>query len=83
MPKEDLSTTKTSTRHGNSKSGSRRERIVGTRKEKYKRDAALKKRSEDDPSTQAAELKRKLDEARAKAAAAAKPVSEEIIDVED
>jgi hypothetical protein len=59
------------------------EALVGTRKEKYKRDAALKKRSEDDPSTQAAELKRKLDEARDKAAAAAKPVSEEINDVED
>jgi hypothetical protein len=59
------------------------EALVGTRKEKYKRDAALKKRSEDDPSTQAAELKRKLDEARAKAAADTKPVSEEIIDVED
>ena len=59
------------------------EALVGTRKEKYKRDAALKKRSEDDPSTQAAELKRKLDEARAKAAAASKPVPEEIIDAEN
>jgi len=59
------------------------EALVGTRKEKYKRDAALKKRSEEDPSTQAAELKRKLDEARAKAEAATKPVSEEMINVED
>jgi len=59
------------------------EALVGTRKEKYKRDAALKRRSVDDPSTQAAELKRKLDEARAKAEAATKPVSEEIVDVED
>jgi hypothetical protein len=54
------------------------EALVGTRKEKYKRDAALKRRSDEDPSTQAAELKRKLDEVRAKAADAAKPV----IDVE-
>ena len=58
------------------------ESLVGTRKEKYKRDAALKKRSEEDPSRQAAALKKKLDEARAKAADAAKPVSEEVLDVE-
>ena len=37
---------------------------MGTRKEKYKRDAALKRRSEKDPSTQAIELKRKLEKAR-------------------
>lgn len=58
------------------------ESLVGTRKEKYRRDAALKKRSEDDPSTTAADLKKKLDAAREKAAAAAKPVSNEVIDVE-
>jgi hypothetical protein len=40
------------------------ESLVGTRKEKYKRDAALKRRSEKDPSTQAIELKRKLERAR-------------------
>ena len=40
------------------------ESLVGTRKEKYKRDAALKKRSEKDPSTQVIELKRKLEEVR-------------------
>lgn len=57
------------------------ESLVGTRKEKYKRDAALKKRSEDDPSTTASDLKKKLDAAREKAAAEAKPVSEEIIDL--
>jgi hypothetical protein len=59
------------------------ESLVGTRKEKYKRDAALKKRSEDDPSSTAADLKKKLDAAREKAAAAAKPVSDEIIDVDE
>lgn len=59
------------------------ESLVGTRKEKYKRDAALKKRSEDDPSKQAASLKKKFDEAMRKAADAAKPVSDEIINVED
>ncbi len=57
------------------------ESLVGTRKEKYKRDAALKKRSVDDPSTQAATLKKKLDDALEKAASAAKPVGEEIIDL--
>ena len=40
------------------------ESLVGTRKEKYKRDATLKRRSEKDPSTQAIELKRKLEKAR-------------------
>jgi len=40
------------------------ESLVGTRKEKYKRDAALKRRSEKDSSTQAIELKRKLEKAR-------------------
>jgi len=40
------------------------ESLVGTRKEKYKRDAALKKRSEKDPSTQAIELKGKLEKTR-------------------
>jgi hypothetical protein len=40
------------------------ESLVGTRKEKYKRDAALKRRSEKDPSTQAIELRRKLEEVR-------------------
>jgi hypothetical protein len=40
------------------------ESLVGTRKEKYKRDAALKRRSEKDPSTQAIELNRKLEKAR-------------------
>jgi hypothetical protein len=40
------------------------ESLVGTRKEKYKRDAALKKRSDKDPSTQAAELRRKLENGR-------------------
>jgi len=58
------------------------EALVGTRREKYKRDAALKKRSEEIPSSQAAELKRKLDEARAKAEAVAKPAPEEMTDVE-
>jgi len=57
------------------------ESLVGTRKEKYKRDAALKKRSEDDPSTQAASLKKKMDEMREKTADLAKPVGEEIIDI--
>ena len=59
------------------------ESLVGTRKEKYKRDAALKKRTVDDPSTQASTLKKKLDEALNKAADAAKPVGETIIDVEN
>jgi hypothetical protein len=59
------------------------EALVGTRKEKYKRDAALKKRSEDSPSQQAASLKKKLDEARARAADMAKPVSDDVIDIED
>jgi hypothetical protein len=40
------------------------ESLVGTRKEKYKRDASLKRRSDKDPSTQVAELKRKLEKAR-------------------
>jgi hypothetical protein len=40
------------------------ESLVGTRKEKYKRDAALKRRSEKDPSTQAIELKGKLEKTR-------------------
>jgi len=40
------------------------ESLVGTRKEKYKRDVALKRRSEIDPSTQAIELKEKLEKAR-------------------
>ena len=40
------------------------ESLVGTRKEKYKRDAALKRRSEKDPSTQVSELKRKLEKVR-------------------
>jgi len=39
------------------------ESLVGTRKEKYKRDAALKRRSEKDLSTKAIELKRKLEKA--------------------
>ena len=59
------------------------EALVGTRKEKYRRDAALKKRSEEDPSTKAAELKRELDESWALDAAAAIPVSEESLDVGD
>ena len=42
--------------------------LVGTRKEKYKRDAALKRRSEKDHSTQAIELKGKLEKARMVAA---------------
>lgn len=57
------------------------EALVGTRKEKYRRDAALKKRSEDDPSTQASSLKKKFDEMREKAADAATPVGGEIIDL--
>jgi hypothetical protein len=40
------------------------ESLLGTRKEKYKRDVALKRRSEKDPSTQAIELKRKLEKVR-------------------
>jgi len=40
------------------------ESLVGTRKEKYKRDAALKRHSEKDPSTQAIELKGKLEKTR-------------------
>jgi hypothetical protein len=40
------------------------ESLVGTRKEKYKRDAALKRHSERGPSTKAIELKRKLEKAR-------------------
>jgi hypothetical protein len=43
------------------------ESLIGTRKEKYKRDAALKRRSEKDPSTQAAALKKKLEKARGSA----------------
>jgi len=39
------------------------ESLVGTRKEKYKRDAALKRRSEEDLSTKAIELKEKLEKA--------------------
>ncbi len=59
------------------------ESLVGTRREKYKRDAALKQRTVDDPSTQASTLKKKLDEALKKAADAAKPVGDVIIDVEN
>jgi hypothetical protein len=40
------------------------ESLVGTRKEKYKRDVALKRPSKRDPSTKAIELKRKLEKAR-------------------
>jgi len=40
------------------------ESLVGTRKEKYKRDAALKRRSEKDPSTHVVELRRKLEKVR-------------------
>jgi hypothetical protein len=40
------------------------ESLVGTRKEKYKRDAVLKRCSEKDSSTQVAELKGKLEKAR-------------------
>ena len=43
------------------------ESLVGTRKEKYKRDVALKRRSEKDHSTQVLELKRKLEKARGSA----------------
>jgi hypothetical protein len=50
------------------------ESLVGTRKEQYKRDAALKKRSVDDPSTQAAKLKSAIDEARDVLADTATPV---------
>lgn len=50
------------------------ESLVGTRKEQYKRDAALKKRTEDDPSTVAADLKKKIDEARDLLVESAKPV---------
>jgi hypothetical protein len=50
------------------------ESLVGTRKEQYKRDAALKKRSIDDPSTQAAKLKSAIDEARDVLADTATPV---------
>lgn len=57
------------------------ESLVGTRKEKYKRDAALKKRTEDDPSTQAADLKKKFDEALQKAADAATHVGGDIVDL--
>jgi len=56
------------------------ESLVGTRKEQYKRDAALKKRSEKDPSTQAAELKASLEKARADIAEMAKPVKE-VVDI--
>lgn len=59
------------------------ESLVGTRREKYKRDAALKQRTVDDPSTQASTLKKKLDEALKKAADAAKPVGDIIIDVDN
>lgn len=50
------------------------ESLVGTRKEQYKRDAALKKRSTEDPSTIAADLKKKMDEARDALADLAQPV---------
>ena len=40
------------------------ESLVGTRKEKYKRDTAMKRRFEKDPSTKVIELKRKLEKAR-------------------
>ncbi len=50
------------------------ESLVGTRKEQYKRDAALKKRSEDDPSTQAAKLRAAIEEARDALADVATPV---------
>ena len=50
------------------------ESLVGTRKEQYKRDAALKKRTVDDPSTQAAKLKAAIDEAYDKLADVAKTV---------
>lgn len=57
------------------------ESLVGTRKEKYKRDAALKKRSQADPSTIAADLKRKMDEARDALADLAKPIDAEFSEV--
>jgi len=58
------------------------ESLVGTRKEQYKRDAALKKRSEKDPSTQAAELKESLEKARADIESMATPVpSEDVVDI--
>ena len=59
------------------------ESLVGTRKEQYKRDAALKKRSEKDPSTQAAELKESLEAARRDIADMAKPVQpgEDVVEI--
>lgn len=50
------------------------ESLVGTRKEQYKRDAALRKRSEKDPSTQAAELKKAIEDAKDVLVEAATPV---------
>ena len=52
------------------------ESLVGTRKEQYKRDAALRKRTDKDPSTQAAELKRAIEEAKDTLANAAMPVQD-------
>lgn len=58
------------------------ESLVGTRKEQYKRDAALKKRTQKDPSTQAAELKESLEEARREIEAMARPVAgDEVVDI--
>lgn len=52
------------------------ESLVGTRKEQYKRDAALRKRTTKDPSTQAAELKKAIEEAKNTLANAAMPVQD-------
>ena len=57
------------------------ESLVGTRKEQYKRDAALKKRSQEDPSTIAADLKKKMDEARDALADLAKPIDADFTEV--
>jgi hypothetical protein len=53
------------------------ESLVGTRKEKYKREAALKQREGNDPSTVQSDLRKKLENLRN-----VTPASEEIIDAE-
>jgi hypothetical protein len=57
--------------------------MVGTRREKYKRDAALKRRSADDPSKSYADLKKRLDTMRADRAKPVEKPADAILDMEE
>jgi hypothetical protein len=57
--------------------------MVGTRREKYKRDAALKRRSTADPSKSCADLKKKLDAMRADRAKPVEKPGDAIVDMEE